>query len=116
ELKNTVLGEDVGIGVGSSGVDAEQRGVEVVDADGVAVEVSLESRPRLGLGQSVEQVGQAVVLEVEGADGLAKAGLEGQEILLCPWLQLVETVVALREQEGQPDTDDLPGSQVPLPE
>jgi hypothetical protein len=68
------------------------------------------------LGQAVQDVGQAVVVEVQRPDGLAQQGLEGELVLLGPRLQAVKAVVALGEEEGQPDGHDLPQGQLALPE
>jgi hypothetical protein len=84
ELDDALLGDDLGVGAGGGGIDAEDRGGQVVDAKGVAVEIDLERQPVLGLGQGVEDVGEPVIVEVEGSDGLAQDGLEGEEVLLYP--------------------------------
>ena len=113
ELEDAVLAEDGGVGAGGGGVDAEEVGLEVVDAQGGAVEGGLEVGP--GAGEGVEEVGEAVVVEVEFADGLAEGGLEEEEVGLGPILDGAEAVVALGEDEGEPGADDLSGGEIALP-
>jgi hypothetical protein len=116
ELQQAVLGEDLGIGGRRSGVDAEQGRGEVINADGVAVEVGLEGLPGRGLGQGVEDVGEAVIMEVQRPQGLSQAGLKGQQMLFDPGKEVVEAVVALAGEEDEPDTDDLAEGEISLPE
>ena len=54
-------------------------------------------------------------MEVDGQDGLAKQGREGAVVLGDPRLDVVEAVVALREDKDQPDGQDLTGSEGPFP-
>ena len=68
----------------------------------------------LSKGEAVEDVGEAVVLEVQGAGGLAKTGAEGVQVGLGPGLQPAEAVVALRGDEGKPDTGDLAEGQLAM--
>ena len=42
ELQEPLLGQDVGVGVGGGGVDADEVGGELVDADGLLVQVALQ--------------------------------------------------------------------------
>jgi hypothetical protein len=115
ELDEALLGEDLGIGGGGGGVDAADRDGQAVDADGVAVEVLLEGLPGVGLGEGVEEVGEAVVVSVEGSDGFAEAGLEGEPMLVDPGFEAVEAVVPLGEEEGEPDGGNFAGGEVSLP-
>jgi hypothetical protein len=80
ELEEAEFGENLDVGAGGGGIDAEEVRVEVVNADGVAVEVSLGVLPGAVKGEVVEDVGEAVVVEVEGSNGLAQAGREGMEV------------------------------------
>ena len=94
---------------------AVHSGQEVVNPDGVPVEVHLAALPGIAQGEAAEHVGQAVVLEVEGAHRFAQTGSEGVEVGLGPGLQLAEAVVALGSDEGDPDAGDLPEGQFALP-
>jgi hypothetical protein len=116
ELQQAVLREDLGIRGRRGGVDAEQGRGEVVDADGVAIEVGLEGLPGRGLSQGVEDVGEAVVMEVQRPQGFPQAGLKGQHVLFDPGQEVVEAVVTLAGEEDEPDTDDLAEGELPLPE
>ena len=105
ELDQPLFGLDIGISGGGGGVDANEVRREVVNADGVLVEVGLEVLPGIILRQGIEEVGEAVVVEIEGADGLAEEGREGVKVLLGPRLEMAETVVTLRGDEDQPGGD-----------
>jgi hypothetical protein len=115
ELEEAELGEDLDVGVGGGRIDAKEVRVQVVNADGVAVEIGLGVLPGVVKGEAVKDVGQAVVLEVEGSNGLAQAGLEGVEVSLCPGLKLGQSMVALGGDEGNPDTGDFAEGQLTLP-
>jgi hypothetical protein len=115
ELEQALLGEHLGVGGSGGGVDAEQGGLQVVDAHDVLAEVRLEGLPGPVVGEVIEDVGEAVVVEVEGADGLAEGGLQGEAVFLGPGLDVVEAVVALRGEEGEPAADDLAEGQLALP-
>jgi len=82
----------------------------------VAVEVGLEGVEGFSQGEAVEDVGEPVVVEVQGAEGLAEAGLDSEGVLLCPGLEFVEAVVGLGGEEDEPDTDDLAEGEVAFPE
>jgi hypothetical protein len=72
--------------------------------------------PGGGLGEGVEDVGEAVVMEVQRPQGLPQAGLKGQHVLFDPGEEVVEAVVALAGEEDEPGTDDFAEGEVPLPE
>ena len=116
ELQQAVLREDLGVGVGGGGVDAEQGRGEVVDADGVPVEVASKACQGVGWARASRTVGEAVVVEVQRPHGLAQAGLKGEQVLFDPGKEVVEAVVALGGEQDEPDTDDLAEGALPLPE
>ena len=62
-----------------------------------------------------EPVGEAVVVEVDGQDGFAQQGGEGALVLGDPGLDVVEAVVALGEEEEEPDGQDLAGGERAFP-
>jgi hypothetical protein len=116
ELKQAVFGEDGSVGVGGGGVDAEERRIETVDANGVRIEVSLEGLPGSGVGKGTEEIGEAVVVEVKGTDRLAEARLKGEAVLLGPGLEFVEAMITLGKQEAKPNGENLTGGQLAPPE
>ena len=121
ELDVTQVVLNLDIGVGGAGIDAKEVGLEIVYADDVLVEVHLEVLPDQVLvvfvqGEAVEDVGQAVILEVQGADGFAQSGLESVPVGLRPGLKAVEAVVALGNDVADPHAGDLAEGQLALPE
>src|SRR5207253_1332762 len=96
ELDEPPFVENLGVAVGGAGIDAKKARIEVVNADGVLVEVGLGVMPGTRHREPVEHVGKAIVLEVKGANGLAQAGLQGVEVGCNPGLNLVEAMVTLR--------------------
>jgi hypothetical protein len=115
ELEVTQLGENLDVGVGGGRIDAKELGVEVVNTNVVLVEVHLGCLPGIVPSEMVENVGKAIVLEVERTNGFAQTGSEGVEVVLRPELKLAEAVVALGSNEGDPDAGDFPEAQLALP-
>ena len=107
ELQEPLLGQDVGVGVGGGGVDADEVGGELVDADGLLVQVALQGAEGVAGAESGEPVGEAVVVGVGGPDGFAQEGGEGALVLGDPGLDVVEAVVPLGDEEEEPDGQDL---------
>ena len=106
---------DINRGLVDGTIQPEAGGIQVVDAHRLSVEIVFEGVPGVGLGLSRQNVRAAVVVEVEGPDGLAEQGLEGVEVLLGSGLQPAEAVVRLREEEDEPDGDDLTQGQFAHP-
>jgi hypothetical protein len=115
ELEVTQLREDLDVGVGGGSIDAKKFRVQVVNTDGVLVEVHLAGFPGIVPREVVEQVGQAIILEIEGTNGFAQTGSESVKVVLRPGLKLAEAVIALGSDEGDPDAGDLPEGQRALP-
>lgn len=115
ELEQTPLGENLDVGIGGGGVDANEVCGQVVDADGVLVEILLNVLPTTVQGEVIEHIGESVVLKVEGTNGFAQTGLQGVEVGFHPRLHLGKTVVALGGDKGEPDAGDLPERQLALP-
>jgi hypothetical protein len=103
ELQESLLGEDRGVGVGGSGVDADEVGWELVDADGLLAQVPLQGAEGGASTESSEPIGEPVVVGVGGPDALAQEGGEGALVLGDPGLDVVEAVVPLRDEEEEPD-------------
>jgi hypothetical protein len=116
ELHQPLLGHDVGVGIGGGGVDAHRVGGELVDADGLLVQLPFQVAEGIAAAQTVEPVGQSVVLEIDGPDRFAEQGGEDALVLGDPGLDVVEAVVALGEDEQQPDGQDLAWGQGPFPQ
>ena len=66
ELQEPLRGDDVGGRVGGRGVDADDVGGELVDADGLLVQVTLQGAEGGAGAQSGEPVGEPVVVGVGG--------------------------------------------------
>src|SRR3954467_12594369 len=73
ELQEPLLGEDRGIGVGGGGVDADEVGGELVDADGLLAQVPLQGAEGGARAESRAQPGAPVVVDVGGPHGPAPA-------------------------------------------
>ena len=115
ELQQPPLREDVGVGVGGGGVDADGVGGELVDADGLPVEVAFEPGEGVAGPEAGEAVGEAVVVEVDGEDGFAQQSGEGAAVVLDPGVDVIEAVVALGDQEEEPEGKDVTGSERAFP-
>ena len=59
-----------------------------------------------GVAEALQEQGQAVVAELDGADGLADEGLEGVVEFLGPGLDGGLAVVGVGEDVGDPDGDE----------
>jgi len=73
----------------------------------VSIEVCLEGVPDVARSEAVEQIGEAIVVAVEGTERFAEEGLESAVVPLHPGLEVVEAMVALGGEEEQPDSEDL---------
>jgi hypothetical protein len=109
ELDQSFIGLDVLISACRGGVVAQQFGLEVVDSQNVAVEVAFEKAEEVALAEAREEVGEAIVVEVGWADGLAQQSRENALVLFNPGLDVTEAVVGLGQDVKQPDPKDLPG-------
>src|SRR3954470_5737936 len=115
ELQEPLVGQDLGVGVGRGGVDADQVGGELVDADGVLVQITFQEAEGFAEAEPGEPVGEAIVVDTGGEDLLAEQGGEGALVLGDPGLDVVEAVVGLREDEEEPDGEDLARGERPFP-
>ena len=80
---------------------------ELVDADGLLVQVTLQGAEGGPRAEPGEPVGEAVVVGVDGQDRFAQQGGKGALVLGDPGLDVVEAVVALGDEEEQPEGQDL---------
>jgi hypothetical protein len=115
ELDVALFIDNLGVAVSGAGIDAKNVRVEVVNPNGVLVEVRFSVWPGISDTEAVEDVGEAIVLEVQRANGLAETGLQGMEVGSNPGLNLIEAMVALGSDEGEPDADDLSEGQLAFP-
>ena len=115
ELYQSLLGQDLGVGVGGGGVDADGVRRQLIDADGLLVQLPLQGSEGDTVGQSLEQVRQAVVVGVAGPDRLTEQGREDALVLGDPGLDMVEAVIALGDQEEEPEGQDLAGAERAFP-
>jgi hypothetical protein len=79
----------------------------LVDAESVLVQLTLQDAEGVVAAQPVEPVGEPVIMEMDRQGRLAQQGRQGAVVLGNPGLDVVEAVVALREDEQQPDGQDL---------
>ena len=116
ELQESLLGEDLGVGVGGGGVDADEVGGELVDADGLLAQVPLQGAEGGTRAESSEPIGEPVVVSVGGPDALALEGGQSLRVLGDPGLEVAEAVVRLRDEEEAPCGQDVHrlGRAVPL--
>src|SRR5262249_13103105 len=115
ELEQAPLGEGLDVGVGGAHIHAKEVRLEAVNPDGVLVDLALAVLPGTVPSQTVEDVGQAVILEVERANGFAQAGPQGVPVGFGPGLKAAEAVVPLGGEEGEPDASNLSEGQLALP-
>ena len=108
ELEQSPVGTVPGReGADGGGVHSHGRRGQVIDPDQESVVLLLERRPDGGLGQRIEHVGQAIVVEILGPHRLAQAGREHLQAVGGPTLEVVEPMVAGGDDVGQPDAGDL---------
>src|SRR5579859_5208886 len=88
--------------------------VQIVDTDQMLTQVPLESLPLLILTQVIQHRGQAVIREIQAAHLVPQASLQAVQTLLRPRFNVIEPMVAFREDVAQPDYTDHSQAQ-PLP-
>jgi len=99
--------------VGNGVISATGGGIESDPLDGQGVDVTVGSPdlgfqgfPSGGVVEAFEQQGQAVVAELNGAEGLAGEGLKGVLDFLGPGLDRGLSVVGVGEDVGDPNGDE----------
>ena len=75
----------------------------MVDADGVLIEVAFQGGEGTAVVKPGEAVGEAVVVGVGRQDRFAQQGGEDALVLGDPGLDMVEAVVALGDEEEEPE-------------
>jgi len=87
----------------------------LVDADGVLVQVALQGGERAAAAEPGEPVGEAIVVRVGRHDRFAEQGGQDALVLSDPGLDVVEAVIAVRDDEQEPNGQDLARSQRAFP-
>ena len=75
----------------------------------------LQGGEGVAVAQPGEPVGEAVVVGTGGWDRFAQQGGEDALVLFDPGLEVVEAMIALGDEEQEPDGQDLTGGQRPFP-
>jgi hypothetical protein len=81
-----LFGQDVGVGVSRGGVDADDGVGELIDTEGLLIQVLLQAAEGGTSAKSAQPVGEAVVVGTSGEDGFAQEGREGVPVLSDPRL------------------------------
>jgi hypothetical protein len=102
ELEQPVGGDEL-LAAGGGHIEPHGRRPEVIDAQQAAGEGAFQGGPVVIIGQRPQDCSEAVVGQVEPVDGLAGALAQGGQVRHGPRLDLVEAVVALGEQMGEPE-------------
>jgi hypothetical protein len=99
------LEQPFGRHVGSSrrGVDAHQAALQVIDTQHGLVEGAFKRAPAFRDGQVVEGRRQAIIGQITWFPLAAETPTQGTLVCFAPRLDTIEPVVALGEDEGQPD-------------
>ena len=91
-------------------------GVQIVDTDQVLTQVPLEGLPLLIGTQVIQHRGQAVITEIQAARLLPQAGLQAVQTLVRPGFNVIEPMVAFREDVTQPNHADYSQAEtLPVP-
>jgi len=114
KLQEPLRGQDVGVRVGGRGVDADDLRGELVDADGLLVQVTLQGAEGGAGAESGEPVSEPVVVGVCGQDGFAEEGGEGALTLRDPRLDVVEAVVPSETRKSSQTARTSPGVSGPF--
>jgi hypothetical protein len=107
ELQQPLLGQDVGVGIGRGGVDADEAGGEPVGADGLLIQVAPRGTEGGASAEPGEPVGEPAAMGVGGQDGFAQQGGEGAPVPLDSRLDVPGAMVPLRDDEEGPDGQDF---------
>ena len=92
-------------------VDAHDAALQVIDAHDGLVEVAFKRAPTFRDGQGVEDRCQPIIRQIPWLHLDAETPTEGALVGLPPRLDTREPVVALGEDEGQPDDCGLAETQ-----
>ena len=92
--------------VAGGAVEADPLDGQGVDLAGAVPEVGLDGVPGFGVAESGEEQGEAVVGEIDVADGLSGEGFEGVMEIASPVADVGLAVVGVGEDVGDPDGDE----------
>ena len=92
--------------VAGGAIEADPLDGQGVDLAGAGPELGLDVVPGFGVAESGEDQGEAVVGEVDVADGLSGASFEGVMELACPFPDVGLAVIGVGEDVGDPDGDE----------
>jgi hypothetical protein len=87
-------------------VEADPLDGQGIDLAGGAPEGGLDAVPEGGVAEPSEQEREAVVGEIEVADGQSGGGFKGMVEALDPIADVGLTVIGLREDVGDPEGDE----------
>ncbi len=105
ELHQSVVGDGV-IATTGGGIESDPVDGQGIDVTVGLPEVGFQSLPDFGVGQSLEDQGQAVVGELDGSNRLSQGRLEGVLESLSPGLDGRLAVVGAGEDVSDPDGDE----------
>ncbi|MBO9322245.1 MAG: hypothetical protein J7457_08965 [Roseiflexus sp.] len=113
ELEQAVL-RDLPIAAGGRAIDAHGGRIQVIDAQDMLVERVVTRGPGVIIAQGAQDIRQAVVGQVGGAQGGREDGVQGRLQVIGPGTDAVEPMVGAREDVGQPDQRDPAPAQAPV--
>jgi hypothetical protein len=105
ELHQAVVGGGV-IATAGGGVESDALDREGIDVAVGVPEVGFQWLPRVRVGESLQDQGQAIVGELDGPDRLSEGGLEGVPEPVGPVLDGGLAVVGVGEDVGNPGGDE----------
>jgi len=114
KLKQPLLAHP-GIGLGRGAIDPDPIAFQLIDAQYPIIEGGFKIAPGLCLRERIKYSRQPIIAEVQRPNALVQRGRQRVEMFFHPGLDVRETVVALRDDEGQPHGDHLAKAQFALP-
>src|SRR4051794_18211474 len=105
ELHQAIVGEGV-ISTTGGGVESDSLDGQGIDVAVGVPEIGLQGLPSGLVVEALQEQGQAVVAELDGADSLSDEGFEGVLEFLGPGLDGGLAVVGSGEDVGDPDGDE----------
>jgi len=105
QLHHTSLGDGV-VTITGSAIQSDPLDGQFVDVTSRLPEVGFQAGPGSQVIESLEDQGEAIVGEVDGAERLARDGFEGMVQVSGPVTYVALAVVGLGEDVGDPDGDE----------
>ncbi len=102
ELEQPIRGHRT-VAAGRGAIQPHLLRVQIVHPQQMSIQRHLKIIPGGILAQGTQHLRQAVIAEVQAAHRLAGAAAQRLQTLLSPGLNVVQAVVALRKDMGQPD-------------